>query len=754
MTRERDNMAFASLARRADLPPRVRGLLDGLLKRTIAHFEIALPRTLDDIERDLFKLAERSRSNAEQQKHFENLREIKLGRADVAPRFLEHVESRLALLRAAPGDPARATTGAAPGPSVPFELVDTAVFEEDLALREMAGKSEIRNSLVLHALSRRFGVLAGSPAWPYESLPLGPAQFAAAFGYAMRRLDLDTAHRVLAYRQFDRTAMASIAPFYEDLNAWLVSQRVLPNLQIQFARRPTDAAQDAIARRVAQEPVSAQELADAAAAREADAGASGDPELFKTLRNLLSERRHDVPPDTPGRPAFHASSNDLQSVLGALQRSAVRASPAGAAAGTYDSEHFKNTLLVKLRRASPEGRPLDLAEEDSDTVDLVGMLFDYIARDVSDNAEARTLLTRLHVPVLRVALGDKTFFTRRSHPARELLNTIAETGAQWMGDDDADPALIRKMQLVVDHVSTDFDGNLGVFESMLDDLSRHMHLLARRAEVVERRHVDAAKGRDKLDVARASARGAIGRVIERGTPIPLVRSLLEQAWTDALALSALRQGEGSSEFKRRLAVAEKLARRPTLPSVASAEDAELRDELDTGLRQVGLHGDDVRDVLGGLFPPPGTGPLAAPELDRIDSALRSKTRLGGAEAESHAAPGPARAGAALNPKETEMLEQLRKMPFGTWFEFVTNQQGDAVRRKLAWYSTLTGRCLFVNQRGARTDDRQLEHLARDMVRGQVRLASREHVSLIDRAWKAITEALRTHAPPMDAEARA
>ena len=99
-----------------------------------------------------------------------------------------------------------------------------------------------------------------------------------------------------------------------------------------------------------------------------------------------------------------------------------------------------------------------------------------------------------------------------------------------------------------------------------------------------------------------------------------------------------------------------------------------------------------------------------------------------------------------------MLEQLRKMPFGTWFEFVTNQQGDAVRRKLAWYSTLTGRCLFVNQRGARTDDRQLEHLARDMVRGQVRLASREHVSLIDRAWKAITEALRTHAPPMDAEA--
>jgi hypothetical protein len=50
----------------------------------------------------------------------------------------------------------------------------------------------------------------------------------------------------------------------------------------------------------------------------------------------------------------------------------------------------------------------------------------------------------------------------------------------------------------------------------------------------------------------------------------------------------------------------------------------------------------------------------------------------------------------------------------------------------------------VNQRGARTDDFTLELLAREMARGQARVADLEQPSLIDRAWKAIIDLLRPH----------
>lgn len=708
-----------ALAERADLPPRVRSLLDGLLERTSAYFEEALRRTFDESERALFALAERAGGEQRQQRCLDDLREIRNRRADVAPRFVEHAESRLAGLRAAPGD-------AAPAPAAaPLALVDAAALEEDLALQQMASKSEIRNSQALYALSYRLGVVAGTPAWPIATLPLGPAQVAAALRYALQELALHAEHRLLVYRQFDRSAMQPVGAFYDGLNAWLAAGRVLPHFRLPPLRRRADAGLGT------ERPASAAEAAGPAAE-----GADG--ELFSTLRGLLAARRRLEPPAAPAAPLHHARPDDLQEVLGALQRDAF----ARAATAAWDPEHFRNTLQVRLRRLGSQGRPLRLSDEDADTVELVGLLFDYIVRNAHGGAKAGALLARLHVPVLRVALGDKSFFTRRDHPARELLNTIAETSAHWAGGAEGDADLVDRMRLAVDHVGAEFSGDLAVFEKLLGDLGGHMQLLARRADVAERRHVDAARGRDRLDVARRAARAAVARLLDRHAPPPAVRALLEQAWCDALALSALRSGEGGEEFRRRLAAAETLAR-GTVPEPVQAADA-LRAELDAGLRQVGLHDEDVAAVLDGVLAQPAATADAGDRLRRVGEVLEAATRFG-AQAD-RGAPPAAHEALPLSEAESARLDELRRTPFGTWFEFVVNQQGECLRRKLAWFSTVTGRCLFVDQRGARSEDRTLEQLARALVRGQARIVERESSSLIDRAWKAIADMLRLPAP--------
>ncbi|HEX5122751.1 MAG TPA: DUF1631 family protein, partial [Rhodanobacteraceae bacterium] len=284
-------------------------------------------------------------------------------------------------------------------------------------------------------------------------------------------------------------------------------------------------------------------------------------------------------------------------------------------------------------------------------------------------------------------------------------------------------------------------------------------------------------GREKLDLARDTARTAIERLLKRGNPSPLVRTLLEQAWTDALALTILRQGEDSSAFHRRLAVADQLLRRS--PHADTPADKMLKQELDVGLSQVGLHGDDVKAVLGRLFPggkpaandadkgaaaekapetkTPGAAVPAANEAkpaaandDELETStalaikLKSRTRFGG-DAPTEPIKPVVKAPPSLTPEEAQVLERIRTLPFGTWFEFTTNQQGATIRRKLAWFSTLTGRCLFVNQRGARTDEKTLEQLARDIVRKQAKIWTEQSDSLIDRAWKAILGSLKQFA---------
>jgi hypothetical protein len=120
--------------------------------------------------------------------------------------------------------------------------------------------------------------------------------------------------------------------------------------------------------------------------------------------------------------------------------------------------------------------------------------------------------------------------------------------------------------------------------------------------------------------------------------------------------------------------------------------------------------------------------------------LKARTRLGEDAARARRPDVPPR-----TPEEQARYEQLRVMPFGTWMEFVTNQQGDVVRRRLSWFSPVTDNALFVNQRGQRVGEHTIDALARMIVAGQARLVTVERGRIVDRAWQSAMGALRSFA---------
>ncbi|MEO8753407.1 MAG: DUF1631 family protein, partial [Casimicrobiaceae bacterium] len=60
------------------------------------------------------------------------------------------------------------------------------------------------------------------------------------------------------------------------------------------------------------------------------------------------------------------------------------------------------------------------------TMDVVGLLFDYIFRDPSIPATMRDQFGKLQVPVVKAALLDRRFFSDKDHPARQLLDHLSE----------------------------------------------------------------------------------------------------------------------------------------------------------------------------------------------------------------------------------------------------------------------------------------------------------------------------------------
>jgi hypothetical protein len=782
--------ALPTLAGRT-FPRRVGQLLRGILDYAASELEGRLGQALNEYEQNLFVRLSQAQSAAVRDTFNASLIEFRRGRRELVAAFLGQLEAGLATA-GDPPDAARAAPLRASAPTLSLSLVEDVVVEESIVVSEASNRAEIRNSLALYLLGQRFGVIFARPAFDASTLPVGPLRLCEYLVEAAHCLELGVEHRQLLLKQFDRHLLQPIGPFYDTLNNYLIEQRVLPALTYVPIRARPVAQADAPQRGAAAprevelglETVPHEPTASAPPPPPAAVAASPDPATALTqvaeLLATLSEEPHPVTA-WPGQ-ADQGEALDLELQEAALfaalramlagRRSLVGKLGGNARAGNADSERIaggddlqrglarlqgqpaglrgrtvaqlKQDLLAQLRLTSPGGEASALAASDSDAIDLVGMLLDNVVKLLRPDSPVLALLQKLQVPLVRAALADKRFFTRTEHPARRLLNAIAETGEFLTLADPADRDLLERMRALVERATRDYQGDPALFAELYDELHHHLQAQARKAEVAERRHIEAARGREKLETARQRAAETLDALLA-GRRAPLfIRTLLGQAWSDVLALALLRGGEGSDAFRRHLSLAERLleladARRSGVAITLTPEEARrLSDAVEAALAQVGYHAEDAHAVAARL--------VAAEDADDDDAAsstelalrLKQKVRLGHKLDEAGAVRPE-----SLKPDARAALERLAQLPFGTWFEFRTGTGSD--RRRLSWYSAATGHCLLLNHRGHKLADSTLAALAVVVAAGRARVLMQPSGHVVDRAWASIVRALHAFA---------
>jgi hypothetical protein len=465
---------------------------------------------------------------------------------------------------------------------------------------------------------------------------------------------------------------------------------------------------------------------------EADDDGFDEGAAFALLQQLLSGRRDLIGKLRPDRGSKLRTQLGTPEVLQALDAMQSRPSPTGS---TRNVLEIKQALLAQSRQQ--HGRGATLSREDSDAFELLGMLYSQIEREVRREAPAVGLLERLQVPLLRTALQDRAFFVRPQHPARQLLNAVAESGATWLTDDEIDPQLHDALRHAVEHVVAHHDADPAVFEAANRELQASLQHLARKAEVTERRHVEAARGKEKLELAKRRAAEVIDVALRDQRLPKFVRALLHQAWADVLTLTLLRHGEDSDDWRAQLEATRHIV--AATGRNGGTAPTGLAEQIEGALVQVGYHIDEAGAIARRLTT--GLGEDEDDPASRTELAMRLKARARlGEDAEK-----PKPKLSPRTPEEQAAYEHLRTLPFGTWFEFTSNQQGDRVRRRLSWFSPVTDNALFVNQRGQRVGEQSLDSLSRMMARGQVRVVTAERGRLVDRAWQGALNALRSFA---------
>ncbi len=620
-----------------------------------------------------------------------------------------------------------------------LSIVENEDLEETIAISSITQRVDTYFAEPLWALNQRFSVLNNGEPVTESGNPCSPIQFCDALKRSLKLIELNPKAKMLAYKVFDLQLLNLFRLVSEDVNAYLQQQGVLPNLKFSVPRGAAPKSYLA-------------EDGDTFGRRAEDHGierGAPDPEsppeeyqadLIAAIRGLQQQIRTTAAASPT--PSVVYSADQILGALGGLQNQVAGTTPltqAGIASSAVDFEALVQKLKARLAEESDDGA---VKKDDMQTIDLVGMVFEYMLNDENIPDSIKALLSYLHTPFLKIAFIDPGFFEHAEHPARVLLNNLADAGARWVSNDGSSQFdMYEQIKGIVNRVLKEFDNDIKVITSLLFEFNSYVKKVSRKQELTERRAKEKAEGENKLREMKLRVNDEVRDRI-KGKELPsAVLLLLLQPWSDYLTFILLRHGEKSDGWESGTQLVEDVlwCIEPKRSDEDKVRQKERKESIVASLRQ-GF------TVIG----------YDANKGEKLINSFESLCALASQSQKAEPAPEPMRneleriaaerAGQhphheeEVTPEEAQMVESLKMIEFGTWFEFEGGK-----RLKVAWYNGRTSHYMLVDQMGKRVDMESGLALARKMIGGQAKIISGSSKPFFERALENIYQKLNEKA---------
>ncbi|MFL0810608.1 MAG: DUF1631 domain-containing protein [Agarilytica sp.] len=495
----------------------------------------------DRADDSLFELADKANSNDEQNLYFDAMREVRVQRRGIEKRFADAIDLAFAELMSESGlgDSAHKFSPDS------LSLVEHEELDEMLAVDTSIARAHKLHGESIQLISLRLDSLL--PVKVYQkNNPFGPDMICSTFMDEVKKLDVGIRSKLVLFKLFDRAVISKLKELFDTANGVLLEHNILPSLSSRSAQSTLTAGAK----------VSSASLDDALSATAGSLGnigagvsadASMSPEVLSKLKNILGEK-------VIANPAASTQSLDAASQLMSLL-SHIQHMP-----NVMDNRIALNVRSLLEQLQQQKGVDAQIGQVDDQVINLVNMLFEFILDDRSLAAPMKALLSRMQIPIIKVAVADKAFFTKGNHVARRLLNDMASAAMGWAGDEvsaTSDP-LYRKIESIVRRLMEDFDNDLRIFSELLTDFTAFTEKEKKRAAVLERRTIDAEDGKAKAELARTTVELEI-EIRTVGLALPsVVNDLIKNAWNNVLFVTALKYGYESEEWQSQLVVLEDL----------------------------------------------------------------------------------------------------------------------------------------------------------------------------------------------------
>jgi hypothetical protein len=569
-----------------------------------------------------------------------------------------------------------------------LSLVQDEHMEEEIAIIACSQRLKEQSEYELFSLSRQLCMLMGQERMADDANPIYPRVFARALLHSLGALAGMASTRLAMFKAFGPLLLEILPETYAIGSAWLTEHGVTLEKYVYH-------------------PV------------------------------IMPERTFQVSP--PARPTDSStfSNEQISELIDALQLVLPTARPALASAGNMTS----GATTVPIARARQNVFAENPQASAALARELLDTMLDILCSDDRVPAAVRPCIERLREPLARLIVLDRSFFTWSAHPARKLLEKIAEFGMALQLD-PADLESVNSVAQIVEDIVRREGSDHFAFKLALKRLEELFHhheecALAKDPDILV---LEASELRECAINAASATISA--RLDGRRVPVDVV-AFIVMTWRAVLVSDFLHGGKDGAPWKLGVATLDELLK--------SIEPLTQRDQRTDRVHSLSSMLELIRDGISHAE----MNPLLADDFLQVLHTLHQQAMRGTDKgAWQHLMPlrypPPASCGLAATESPRNLLANLGLVA-GMWLDFPRG--GIPHYWRLCWVTPFRGHCVLRHY-----ESRSTRVISTAELRAELSLRTAVIVndlglvsSAVGRSFKQVNESIRSRGRAQSAD---
>ena len=744
------------------------------LKNTLNfHLKDLFTSFFNNADSALFELANEASNNEEQKQYFDLLHSIRSDKANLSRGLSDALRSYLKPITAL--SPASSSELEDDDDDDELSLVSQDTMDELVLVNTIAGKSYDKFGEAINQLSTRLEFLAEQTPMIFTKDALIPLHFCESFQKTITILDISTADKLILYKLFDNEVAGNLNILYDRLNNLLIEAGVLPKIKRKV---PHHEHSDTSAETSGGGSSGSGEAGTSTDNNSDSTGSSGNgsstpiSETDKYTSELIKKYGHKNIGGYPigdasnlirdfigsdsatagsmeGDPQFYGHKDVLSALTKMQNITQVQIQEAPPVIERIDAASIKQALLSTI--ASQQGGTItkQINQVIEKTIDFIKLIFDAIIDDESIPDAIKALLLTLQIPVIKASMLDQEFFVNDDHPARELLDKVAELG---IGITEHSDPLYKELNEIIKQLLADYVNDIDAFVKALDKVKA---IIDQRKIETEEKELEAQEQVQKEHARKIVLWELRKCTLEKKLP-SLVHKLILKLWPTLMFNHYIKHGKQNDGWISLVTSLGELIE--SVQSPTNAQDYKLLKENHEGIaervekrlkrsKRAKEHLEEamqnLRETYAHLLDTEEFDEaLASPELSTMpvmDTPVSSDSETTEAFTEEQLQEQPALAEA----EPVDLRAKLQLLPSdvrpGVWFQ-ITMESQQIRRLKLSVIIMEEALLVFVDHNGERVVEKDAESFAEDLKNGDAQIIM--HHSVFDHALGSVFETIK------------